>query len=250
MLNTVEWGNPSGAAVVCLHGVTGHGGRFRAFAERLPDHRVVAVDLRGHGRSTWDPPWGIEQHLADLVEVADALGVGQAATWVGHSFGGRLVCELALRNAQRVGRAVLLDPAMHIDPGVASERAELLFDDVSFGSADEAIDARLADGSLYTTPRETLEHEAAAHLVTGPDGRARWRFSRAAVLVAWSEMARSAPAFPSCPTLLVLGVRSWIPVDVGRSSSRLETVTVPGGHSVLWDDLEATADAVARFLGT
>jgi len=26
-------------------------------------------------------------------------------------------------------------------------------------------------------------------------------------------------------------------------------VVVPGGHSVLWDDFDATADAIARFLG-
>jgi lipase len=246
MLNTTEWGDPSGAPVVCLHGVTGHGGRFRALAERLPDHRVVAVDLRGHGRSTWEPPWGIEQHLADLLEAADALGI-ERAVWVGHSFGGRLVCELARRNAQRVERAVLLDPAMHIDPAVASERTELLFDDVSFGSADEAVDARLADGSLYSTPREVLEGEADDHLVKGDDGRHRWRYSRAAVLVAWSEMAAPAPPFPDRPVLVVLGKRSWIPVDV-PAAANVVSVSVPGGHSVLWDDLEATAGAVARFL--
>ena len=26
-------------------------------------------------------------------------------------------------------------------------------------------------------------------------------------------------------------------------------VLVPGGHSVLWDDFDATADAIVRFLG-
>jgi len=32
------------------------------------------------------------------------------------------------------------------------------------------------------------------------------------------------------------------------AAAHVETVTVPGGHSVLWDDFEATADAIARFL--
>ncbi len=142
---------------------------------------------------------------------------------------------------------MLLDPAMHVDPAVVAERAELMLADVSFADADEAVDARLADGSLYTTPREVVAAEAAAHLGRGPDGRYRWRFSRPAVVVAWSEMSRPAPPFPSCPTLVVLGERSWIAVDV-PDTPNLELHTVPGGHSVLWDDFDATAAAVESFL--
>ena len=60
---------------------------------------------------------------------------------------------------------------MHIEPEIAGERADGTRADVSFASADEAIDARLGDGSLFTTPREMLEEEAREHLVEGPDGR-------------------------------------------------------------------------------
>jgi lipase len=245
-LHVTEWGNPEGEPVVCVHGVTGHGGRFRRLAGRLEGHRVLAVDLRGHGSSTWEAPWTVETHLADLVETAESLGIG-AATWIGHSYGGRLVAELAAREPERVERAVLLDPAMHIDPAVATERAEGLFGDVSFGSPDEAIDARLADGTLFTTPRATLEDEADMHLVHGPDGRWRWRYSPASVIVAWSVMASPPPSWPDCPTLVVLGAQSWIPNRVPRLP-HLTSVPVPGGHTVFWDDPDATADAVAAFL--
>jgi pimeloyl-ACP methyl ester carboxylesterase len=60
-------------------------------------------------------------------------------------------------------------------------------------------------------------------------------------------MASPAPAWPPCPTLVVLGERSWIPNRVPRMA-HLTSVPVPGGHTVLWDDPEATGDAVARFL--
>ena len=33
---------------------------------------VVALDLRGHGDSTWEPPWHLEQHVADVLEAAPA----------------------------------------------------------------------------------------------------------------------------------------------------------------------------------
>ena len=246
-LSVTEWGDPTGQPVICLHGVSGHGRRFRRLAEEwLQGYRVVGVDCRGHGRSGWEPPWSVEQHVADLLETADDLAIAEAA-WIGHSFGGKLVAEVAARQPDRVVCAVLLDPAMQLDVAVAGERADLTRADVSFASADEAIEARLADGSLFTTPRETLEEEMREHLVEGPDGRFRWQYAPAAVIVAWSEMASSTPPWPRCPTLVVCGERSWIPVAVPRSG-HVTRVDVPGGHSVLWDDFDATADAIVQFL--
>lgn len=248
-LNALEWGRAEGAPVVALHGLTGHALRYRRLAEEhLADHRVVALDLRGHGLSTWAPPWGIPQHLDDLVDTAAALGI-ECATWIGHSFGGRLVAELAAARPALVGRAVLLDPAMQLDPVVVEERAALACADTSFASPDEAVETRLADGSLYTTPREVLVEEAAAHLERGPDGRWRSRHSPPAAVVAWSEMATAAPPWPACPTLLVLGACSWIPIaapDVGN----VELLRTPGGHSPLWDDYPLTAAAIATFLAS
>jgi len=245
-LATHEWGDPAGPPVVCLHGVTGHGARYRALAERLVGRRVTAFDLRGHGRSTWQAPWTVGTHVGDLVETAGSLGIDEA-TWIGHSFGGRLVAELAAREPAVVRRAVLFDPALHVAPAEATTRADGTRADTSFPSPDEAIDARLGDGSLYTTPRATLEEEAEAHLGQGPDGRWRWRYSPAAVIAAWSTMATQAPPLPGVATLVVIGERSWIPNDV-EAREGLTVVRVPGGHSVLWDDFQATSDAVVAFL--
>ena len=248
VLHTSTWNEKGGEPVVCVHGVTAHSGRFRELAAHLEGAYVVAVDLRGHGRSTWEAPWTVETHLADLLETIDALAIG-SATWVGHSFGGRLVAELAARHPDRVGRAVLLDPALHVDPAVATERAEGMRADTAFASPDEAIDTRLGDGTLFTTPRAALEEEADAHLVRSPDGRWRWRYSPASVIAAWSVMASPPPPWPACPTLVVEGARSWISNTVPELPN-LTSVLVPGGHTVLWDDPEETIGAVASFLGS
>src|SRR6266516_4217315 len=121
-LHVHEWGDPGSPPVVCLHGVTSYGGRFQLLAERFADrHYVSAPDLRGHGRSDWEPPWDLETHLADVLETAPA----GPAVWIGHSFGGRLAAEIATREPGRVERLVLLDPALQVLPHVALDLAEL-----------------------------------------------------------------------------------------------------------------------------
>ena len=119
-LNTYEWGDESAALVVCLHGVTGHGLRFRKLAEERLANRfhVVAADLRGHGHSTWDEPWDIATHVADLLDTFD-----RPAYWIGHSFGGRLTMEVAAVRPELVRRAVLLDPA-DLHPAPALDRPQ------------------------------------------------------------------------------------------------------------------------------
>jgi len=123
-LHLHEWGDRGAPPVVCLHGVTGQGELFHRLAvEALADFRVLAPDLRGHGRSGWEPPWRIETYLADVIETVEAAGV-ERAVWVGHSFGGRLVIELAAAEPERIRGAVLLDPAIRIRPDRALPLAE------------------------------------------------------------------------------------------------------------------------------
>lgn len=247
-LNAHTWGDASAPPVVCLHGVTGHGLRFRKLGEeRLADrYHVVSLDLRGHGHSTWDPPWNIDTHVADVLETVDALGLGEAA-WMGHSFGGRLVAELVARAPERVTRSVLLDPALVVDTETALVQAESQRADTSFATPQEAIAAKVATGSYASTPQEIWDEEAEQHLERGDDGRYRWRFSPLAAICAWSEMsARGAPV-PLERVLVVLGRQSWLPVALPRIAT-IAVATVPGGHSVLFDDFDATADAIRAFL--
>ena len=143
---------------------------------------------------------------------------------------------------------VLLDPALHIDPAVARERADLTRVDVSFASPDEAIDARLTDGSLFTTPREMLAEEAREHLRRGGDGALSLAVSpgrRDRCVERDGGTGAPVAALPDAGRRR--GERSWVPLACAEARHDHAAI-VPGGHSVLWDDFDATADAIVRFL--
>jgi lipase len=255
LLHLYEWGATNAPPLVCLHGVSAHGRRFRRLAEERLAHsfHVLAPDLRGHGRSGYEPPWSIDTHVHDVLETIAAAGIERGA-WLGHSFGGRLVLELCARRPELVVTAVLLDPAIQILPHVGLDFAEDAARDVSFAVEEEAIEARLASGA--PTPREFVEEEAREHLVRSADGRLRWRYCRSAVVTGYGELC-SEPPPPSVlpdPALLVHAERFGLVRDDQLEEyaevlgDRLEVVATPGGHIVYWDAYEETADAVEKFL--
>jgi lipase len=251
LLHVHEWGGPAAPPVLCLHGVMGHGGRFRRLAEeRLTDFRVLAPDLRGHGHSGWEPPWTIAQHVEDLRETLEAAGIGRA-TVIGHSFGGRLTLELTA--AGLAERMVLLDPVVWVPPAIMLERAERALQDRSFANEEEARAERAELSPL--APRESIDEEFREHLIRGEDGRLRFRYSQAAVVAALGELCQRPPEWEllQVPALLVVGADTDVTVPAVVDALRteldgLEVVTVPGRHVVLWDAYEETANAIATFL--
>jgi lipase len=254
-LHLHEWGDPAAPPVVCLHGVNAHGRRFRRLAEERLAHRfrVLAPDLRGHGFSDWEPPWTFSTHAHDVLETLDAAGV-RRAPFVGHSFGGRLILQLAVLDPARLERVALLDPAIQILPHVGLDFAERERTDHSYASPEDAIAARLDTGA--PTPREFLEEEMDEHLVRHPDGRFRFRYCQSAVVSMYGELCTPPPPPETLRTQTLLvhasefGLVREDQIEAYRAAlgERLDVVALPGGHIVYWDAFEATADAVARFL--
>jgi len=251
-LHLEEWGTRDAPRVVCLHGVTSHGRHFAKLAESLPGFHVLAPDLIGHGSSPYEPPWDLETHMEAVVQTVKP----EPAVLVGHSFGGRLAFELAARAPKLVPRLVLLDPAIHVFPQVALFAAENARKDRAYVSFEEGIDRRYDESQLSRAPRELVEEELRGHLVWSDDGAYRYRYSQAAVVAAYGEMASQQPPFASAriPTLVVLGEQSYLPYDHLLDAHRdalgglLEVVVVPGGHTVLWDALAETTAVVTEFL--
>jgi lipase len=255
VLGTRRWGDVKPDCVVCVHGVAQHGGVFGDLAERLAEqgHSVVAVDLRGHGESGREPPWNTETHVRDLLETVDALGI-ERATWIGHSFGGRLVAEVGARFERRAERLILIEPALNVEPARALRNAEIERLDWSFATVDGAVNALLSSDLVVSAPREVVAAYAREDLRKGPDGRFRFSFCPSTVVVAWSEVTLAAPSIAMLPTLLLWADVSLVDREVQEQRYRetlgdlLTAVTVPNGHNVLWESPEQTHAALERFL--
>ena len=95
-----------GASVVCLHGIGG--GDFSALQADLPDCRVISWQMPGYGASEpgdWPPSFaGLSDRLGALIDTLD-LG---AVHLVGHSIGGMIALDHALRRPDQVTSLTLV----------------------------------------------------------------------------------------------------------------------------------------------
>jgi pimeloyl-ACP methyl ester carboxylesterase len=94
-----------GAPVILLHGGLANSDYWgRQIAALAPNHMVIVMDSRGHGRSTRDTrAFGYDLMADDVVALMDMLGVRKADI-VGWSDGGIIGLDLALRHKDRVGK--------------------------------------------------------------------------------------------------------------------------------------------------
>ena len=112
------YGSKNADAVLLLHGGLGaiedFGGQIGALAKK---YKVIAIDSRGHGRSTDDAkPYGYHLMAGDVMGVMDKLGVKKAAI-VGWSDGGNIGLDMAIDNPGRLTKLFALG-ANYLTSGV------------------------------------------------------------------------------------------------------------------------------------
>lgn len=100
----------SGEAVVLIHGVGLNADAWAPQIEELSKtHRVIAIDMLGHGES--EPATGevtLASYVAQVTSLLDTLGIA-AANVVGHSMGGLVALGLALTHPKRTLRLAVLN---------------------------------------------------------------------------------------------------------------------------------------------
>ncbi len=110
---------PAASTVLCLHGLTRNSRDFDELARHLqPRYRVLALDLRGRGRSQYDPHWQNYQpgtYVLDALTLLRELKIERVAI-IGTSLGALMAMLIAAQQPQSIAGLILNDAGPEIDP--------------------------------------------------------------------------------------------------------------------------------------
>ena len=199
----------TGPAALLLHGLAGHAEEWSETAAWLTARcRVVAVEARGHGRSTREPAdVSREAHVADAATVVEELGLAPVVL-VGQSLGGHTAMLLAARRPDLVRGLVVAEgsPAAGADDLGGQVQESLGRWPVPFASQEAAV-------AFFGGPG--LRAEAWAAGLQARDGEWWPRFD-IGVLVRTLREAVRRPQWDQwarirCPVLVVRGHAGRIP---------------------------------------
>jgi pimeloyl-ACP methyl ester carboxylesterase len=121
-VNYVDFGG-AGEPLVLVHGLGGSLTNWIAVAPLLtPAAHVVALDLRGHGRTPASPEQtaGVDDNRKLLERFVDEMFDGPV-TLMGNSMGGMISLVYAGGRQERVRGLVLVDPSVPTPPGVEGD---------------------------------------------------------------------------------------------------------------------------------
>jgi pimeloyl-ACP methyl ester carboxylesterase len=165
-----------GAAVVLLHGFPFDRSMWREQAEALKDsYRVIAPDLRGHGRTTATGGAATMEEMADdVAALLDELNIGRAVVG-GLSMGGYVALAFCREYAGRVAALVLADTRPQPDTEEARRGREKMVQ-LALGEgmapiADAMLPKMLAPATLAGNP-ELVARVREMILNTNPEGAA------------------------------------------------------------------------------
>ena len=110
-IHLTRWTGTDPHPIVLLHGFMDTGDTFQFIVDALPDeYTLVAPDLRGFGRSAWQPDgYWFPDYFGDLDGLLDALGIVAPVTLVGHSMGGNITMMYAGVRPERVARVINIE---------------------------------------------------------------------------------------------------------------------------------------------
>jgi pimeloyl-ACP methyl ester carboxylesterase len=240
-------GEPTLVFVHCWTGDRGYwDGQVARFA---PRHRVVALDLAGHGESGRERrAWTIAAFGEDVRAVVERLALPRIIL-VGHSMGGAVMLEAARRMSTRIVGLIPVDTLRNVEQRWAPAELEATlaaFRADFAGSAERFIRERLAAPS---TDRRVIDPVVAQAVAASPE------MAIAAIESTWRYDAAAAFRDITVPIVSVNGDLQPTNVEANRRHApRYEALIMAGvGHFPMFEAPERfnqlLADAIARVMG-
>lgn len=253
-VSALRWGDGP-IELVLLHGGAQNAHTWDTVALAMRPTGILAIDLTGHGRSSWrdDGQYGPEENADDAAAMIDKL-VPEAAVLVGMSFGGLTANALAAKYPWLVRRLVIVD----VTPGVDREKAAAVHAFIegpqTFGSFAEIFD-RTVEFNPTRSP-ESLRRGILHNAHRLPSGEWEWNYDRTRLVesdagLTEDETEQAAAEYSAArwqdvedvraPYLLVRGSLSPVVDDADvaelqRRQPEARVVVVDGaGHSIQGD---------------
>ena len=227
-----------GPALVFVHGWacdrTYWDAQMRHFA---PRHRVVAIDLPGHGESgTGREEWTVEAFGEDVATVVEQLGLEEVVL-IGHSVGGFVVLEVARRIPDRLVGVVGVEAWYDPEQKVSAEQVRMILEPLraNFAEMTEAIVRAMmfapgADSALVDRVALGMSAAPPEIALAVSENSYRW----------WNEQGVEALRAVAAPLGAINAARSPTNVDaLRRYAPSIDVRTMDGvGHFLMLEDPE------------
>jgi pimeloyl-ACP methyl ester carboxylesterase len=254
-IHYLEWGSADAPPLVLLHGIARCAHAFDHLAPHFAQrYRVLAVDLRGHGESSWDSGGNylVEDYVGDVEALIDKLALRDITFW-GNSTGGRVAQMIAGRHPELVHAVAVEDVGPERPKEISNRRASRMSgEENGWASREELFTKLRGDNPRIADPvlRDLVLH--AAH--EREDGRVVWKRDPAIlkgfVPTALWDTVRKIKA----PIVYILGGASTIVPphtqdELKAALPQAKIVTMPGlGHYPSDEDPQAFLAIVDDFL--
>lgn len=237
-----------GPTIVLVHGLGSDAKHWLPVARDLArDHRVVLVELPGHGLAPMASPFTLEQATLALDRAIAEQSQGPVVL-VGHSVGGLMATSEALRSPGRVRALVLVESALA--PQMTKTESDTLL----------ALFDRDWEGTLHGVYTSFGRDSVQGEKLWAEASQVDRVHMRAWISVAlFADLAGEAAEL-KMPVLAVLSPRSWEPTESWTQARkslglaripRLNVVRIGNaGHFVMLDQPRRLADAIRRFADT
>jgi pimeloyl-ACP methyl ester carboxylesterase len=254
-LHYVDWGGEGKQPLVMIHGLDRVARTFDHVAARFTTrYRVLAVDMRGHGDSGWDPQgrYLVEDHVGDLEGIVAQLGLRNLVLW-GNSTGGRVVQVFAGKHPDLVSRVISEDVGPERPRQIADGYAKRVEQERAGWASTEELLAQLRKANPRMSPT-VLDAYVGYGTRKRADGRIEWKrdpqLVKGFVATDLWRFVRNIKA----PILYILGGRSTIvPAEtqdeLRKTLPNAQLITIPDvGHYPSDEQPDEVVRLVNRFL--
>ncbi|HAS12319.1 MAG TPA: alpha/beta hydrolase [Acidimicrobiaceae bacterium] len=179
-IHALSWGDTAKPGLVLVHGGAAHARWWSFIAPQLThQYHVAALDLSGHGDSGHRERYDMEQWAAEVLGVADALGMDRPIT-VGHSMGGFVTMVAAAIHGDDIAGTIIIDsPVRRPDPETEeANRGRAFSNPKTYPSLEEAMEHFHLVPPQPCENRYIVDHIARHSLRETPNGWT-WKFDRA-----------------------------------------------------------------------